>query len=110
MYLADIVESMELILQYTENKSEADFEKDTALQDMLCRRLEIIGEATKKVSEQTRDQFPEIPWRGMAGMRDRLIHYYHGIDLQEVWQVATVRIPSLLPNLIELLKDFKETP
>lgn len=67
----------------------------------MIRNIEILGEAAKNVSEEVRTTYPKIPWRSMAGMRDRLIHDYFGVNLDIVWQVCTIELPkiaSLLPN------------
>ena len=81
------------------------------LQDALIRRLEIIGEATKRFSQaapELRAAHPEIPWQAMAGMRDVLIHAYDNVDLEEVWRAVTVIIPSILPHLRALQQMIRQ--
>ena len=73
------------------------------IQDAVNRNLEIIGEATKKVSQATTEQHQEIPWRQMAGLRDVLIHDYMGIDLYIVWNVVQNELPQLKIKIMELL-------
>lgn len=73
-------------------------------QDAIIRRIEIIGEAVKNVSNETRNQYPNIPWREMAGMRDVVIHQYFGVSIGLIWNVATEDIPKLeipIKNLID---------
>lgn len=65
----------------------------------LIRRLEVIGEAVKNVSDQLKKKYPEVPWREMAGMRDILIHEYFGVDLEEVWETATRDIPEVVNQI-----------
>lgn len=71
-------------------------------QDAVMRQLEILGEATKRLSDSFRAEHEEIPWRGIAGMRDILIHAYDHVDVVEVWRVAVEDIPRLLDSLGEL--------
>ncbi|WP_347278331.1 DUF86 domain-containing protein [Limnothrix sp. FACHB-1088] len=82
------------------------FLKNSLIQDGVIRQLEIIGEATKQISSELRDQQSSIPWSQMAGMRDKLIHHYFGVDLETVWLTATQDIPELripIQSLIDQL-------
>jgi len=76
-----------------------DFLKDMKTQDAVIRNIEIIGEATKKLSDDIRSKYPEIPWKGLAGMRDRLIHQYFGVNLDIVWNVAKEELPEILSQI-----------
>ena len=67
-----------------------------------------MGEAVKKIPSEIRDKYPEIPWKYVAGMRDKLIHEYHGVDLEIVWEVIEKEIPSLKPKFEKLLEELKE--
>ena len=103
-YIEDIIKSISIIEKYL---SEIDvnreaFDGDLQLQDALIRRLEIIGEATKRLEEEFKNQYPDIPWRKMAGMRDVLIHDYDEVDLDLVWEVVTKDILFLKDALINL--------
>ena len=101
-YLKDILESARLIQKYVSGIEQDEFEKDMLLQDAVVRRLEIIGEATKRLSENFRLSRPDLPWKQMAGMRDVLIHDYDTVDLDLLWDTATQSIPTLISQL-ELL-------
>ncbi len=73
----------------------------------LGRALEIVGEATKRLPLALRDEYPNIPWREMAGMRDRIIHGYDTVDLRIVWDTAKRRIPSVKPQIQQILMDYE---
>jgi len=75
------------------------FVADTKTQDAVIRNLEILGEATKNLSKELRAKYPAVPWRSMAGARDRLIHQYFAINLDIVWQIATVELPQVASQL-----------
>ena len=94
--LTDILESSKRIQSYIANQNYEDFLKDTKTQDAVVRNLEIIGEATKNLSLEFKESIPEIPWKNIAGMRDKLIHDYFGINSDIVWGVARKNIPDLI--------------
>lgn len=92
VYLQDILDSFE---QYTSSINKSEFLKDIEKQDAVIRRLEIIGESVKQLSEKTRSDYPEIPWRSIAGMRDVLIHSYFGVSIEMIWNVLENEISDL---------------
>jgi uncharacterized protein with HEPN domain len=81
------------------------FLADTKTQDAIIRNLEIMGEATKGLSTELREKYPEVPWRGMAGIRDRLIHHYFGVNLDIVWDIASVELPVLASQIEAILEQ-----
>lgn len=94
-YIEHIIQAIEKIQVYTKDMSRADFNKNEMAQDAVIRNIEIIGEAVKNISEGLKSAYYEIPWRAMAGMRDKLIHDYLGTDIDVVWKTIEKDIPEL---------------
>lgn len=86
-----------------DNGKKDDFMGDETLKRAVVRSLEIIGEATKKIQPEEKSKWNEVEWRNMAGMRDRLIHDYMGINYQIVWDVATNKIPLLYKQIVKII-------
>ena len=101
-YIENILQSITRIQLYISSKDYETFIEDFIVQDAVVRQLEIIGEATKRITKDFRNNNPEIPWADMAGMRDILIHDYIDVDLDIVWKTASESIPKL-KALIEKL-------
>lgn len=99
-YIDHILLSISKILEYTKDLNQDDFKDNEMVQDAVIRNIEIIGEATKKVSVDFNSQYSKIPWREMSGMRDKLIHDYMGVDIDVVWKTIQEDIP-LIKSLIE---------
>lgn len=106
IFLHHILESIELIEKYLEGITEEQFHKSTEKQDLVVRRLEIIGEAAKNLPLEFRQKYPEIPWKDMAGMRDIIAHQYFGINFNRVWDT----VKNLLPPLKEQIKNLISAP
>lgn len=104
LYLKHILNAVAKIEQYAAVGQER-FSRDSQCQDAIIRQLEIIGEATKHLSTELRNQHPEVAWRRMAGMRDVLIHNYMGVDLDFVWSVTRQDLPELKHAVEAILNE-----
>ncbi len=102
VYLEHILESIRKIEDFVNGITKFEFDQSILIQDAVIRNIEIIGEATKKISKQFTQSHPEIPWQDMAGMRDKLIHDYLDVDLEVVWKT----VESDLPLLKELIQNL----
>lgn len=105
LYLKDILEAMEAIEYFVEGMDLDKFQKDDKTSSAVIRKFEIIGEATKNLPEELKNNNPDIPWREMAGMRDKLIHFYFGVKYDLVWHTIKDIIPQIQPRLIEILQE-----
>lgn len=94
-----MLEATERIETYTEELSKAEFEDDNLVQDAVIRQLEILGEAAKQVSAEIRTEYDTIQWQDIAGMRDKLIHGYFGVDIDVVWETVQQDIQHLQKQL-----------
>ncbi|MBS3948537.1 MAG: DUF86 domain-containing protein [Dethiobacter sp.] len=97
--IGDIQKAAQRVLAYVAGMSYDSFIADMRTQDAVIRNIEIIGEAVKGISQDARDKYPGVPWRQMAGARDRLIHQYFGVNMDIVWQIADVELPSVAEML-----------
>jgi len=104
-YIDDIATEIDNIELFTAGMTFAQFASDTKTAYAVVRSLEIIGEATKGVSDDIRAKYPEVPWRKMAGMRDKLAHDYIGVDLEVVWSAVKLHIPDLRHHMLYIQKD-----
>jgi uncharacterized protein with HEPN domain len=100
--ILDIIDSARKIFAYTEGITFAEFLRDEQKQDAVLRRILVIGEATKRLSPEFRQQIPEIPWRDIAGIRDVIVHDYNRIDIEAIWDVVQNDLSYLMMVLISL--------
>lgn len=102
-YLLHILAEADYLIPRSTGVTGLEFMADDTLRRAFVRSLEIIGEAAKKVPDDFRARYPAVEWRAMAGMRDRLIHAYFGVDYQLVWDVVENRVPELREQVASIL-------
>ena len=107
LFLDDIVEALIKIEDYTQGLDLEKFSQDNKTVDAVIRNFEIVGEATKQVPENIRSKYLAVPWKEMAGMRDKLVHAYFGVDKEVLWETITNRIPELKAQIQEIIKDLE---
>jgi len=107
-YVEDIIDAMDDAVSCVEGVKREDLVKDRKTIYAVVRALEIIGEAVKRIPAGVRDRYPQIPWKDMAGMRDKLIHEYFGVNIKRVWKTVKEDIPNLKPLFEKILKDFQK--
>jgi|SRR3989338_2240878 len=105
-YLQDIVDSINDVEAFVKNMDQDDFLKDKKTINAVIRSIEIIGEAVKKLPLSLKNKYPSIPWKKMAGMRDKLIHEYFGVDLEILWRVVRKDIPTVKRAIRQLSSEI----
>ncbi|MEM5792978.1 MAG: DUF86 domain-containing protein [Candidatus Aenigmatarchaeota archaeon] len=105
IFLRHILENISLIQQSLLNVKKQDFLKDREKQDANLRRLEIIGEAAKNISNRLKQKYSSVPWKEIAGTRDKLIHNYFGVDLELTWEIIKVDLPKLKKEIEKILGE-----
>ena len=105
IFLKHIEESIGYVLDYSKGINFLTFKKEKKLQDAILRRIEIIGEAIKNLPIEMNLKYPQVKWSQIAGMRDKLIHQYFGVDLEIVWNVIKEEIPKLNKQIKKIIEE-----
>ncbi|MFN3331936.1 MAG: DUF86 domain-containing protein [Caldilinea sp.] len=103
LYLKDILGAIESIERFIAGMDLESFQTDDKTTSAVVRKLEIIGEAVKQIPDEIRQKHANIPWKEMAGMRDKLIHFYFGVDYHLVWKAITERLPQVKQEIQKAL-------
>ena len=104
-YLRHILDEVEYLMEQTKGLTKEGFTRDETLKRAFVRSIEIIGEAAKKLPAQLIQRYPQLEWRAITGMRDKLVHNYFGVDYDIVWDVVTNKVPALRLQIQEILKQ-----
>lgn len=107
-YIEDIIDSMDKAMNFAKDLSYEEFVQDNKTVFAVVRALEIIGEATKNIPDNVRKKYPEIPWKDIAGMRNKVIHEYFGVKLSIVWKSIKEEIPPLKLLFEKMLRELGE--
>ena len=107
-HVADIFAAIQEVEDFTRGMEYEQFALDKKTVNAVVRSLEVMGEAAKRIPEDVRERYPDVPWKRMTGMRDKLIHEYSGVDLEFVWNVVKAELPPIKPLVEQALRDFKQ--
>lgn len=108
LYIDDILEAIRKIEKYSRGLSFEDFSQDDMIIDATVRNFEVIGEATKHIPQRVRRKYPVLPWKTMAGMRDKLIHEYFGVNIEVLWKTIKEDLPEVKPKIEDVLRKMGE--
>ncbi len=98
-HILDILKAARLAIEFKGPADKAEFLEDAKTQSAVLHQLLVMGEAVKRISPEFRAAHPEVPWKLIAGTRDKLIHFYEGVDLHEVWKMAISDLPELIRHI-----------
>lgn len=107
LYVKDILQNMEDAEMFVRGFSYGQFAGDKRTFNAVVRSLEVIGEAAKNVPDEIRRQYPLVPWKEMAGMRDKVIHFYFGVNKEAVWIAVKERIPAVRPMVEKIMQELE---
>ncbi len=106
LYLSEIIASMEKIGRYTSGLTYDEFIHNDQTVDAVERNIEKIGEAAAAIPDEIRNRYPEVPWKSIVGLRNKVIHHYFAVDHEVVWQIATKNIPATKEMIAGILREY----
>ena len=107
IFIKHILESIDKIEAFSKNLSKKTLSKNELKQYAIIRAIEVIGESVKNLPDSLKNKYPNIPWKEIAGTRDKMIHHYFGVDLNIVWDIVSKEIPKLKEDIKDILKKEK---
>lgn len=108
-FIQHILDSINAIEEFSKNISKKKLVSNRLKQSAIVREIEIMGEATKNISEQLKHKYKKVEWKDIAGTRDKMIHHYFGVDLNIVWDIVKKDIPILKKSIIEIKNELKKS-
>jgi uncharacterized protein with HEPN domain len=108
LYLKDILKAIEAIEKFVKDMNFEEFRNNDLVSSAVIRKFEIIGEATRNISQEIKKKYPDIPWKTMVGFRDKLIHFYFGIKYDIVWETIKSKLPELKEKMKRVLEDLEK--
>ncbi len=108
LFVKDILDCINKIQEFVGDMDYKQFKENDLVNSAVIRKLEIIGEASKNIPDFIREKYPEIPWKDMARMRDKIIHFYFGVDYEIVWKVIKERLPELKEKIERVFEEIQE--
>jgi len=108
LFIQDILQVIKDIDEFTSNMDFEEFCKDAKTKSAVVWQIHIIGEASKNISKSISDKYKEVPWKYMARIRDKIVHFYFGIDYEIVWDVVKKKLPEIKPLIEKVLTDLKK--
>lgn len=109
LFISDIADAIKDIEEFIGNMGYEEFLKDNKTKNAVVWQMHVIGEATKNIPSTIKSKYKNLPWKDMAGIRDKIAHFYFGIDYAIVWKVIKDRLPEIKPAIESILKDLSET-
>jgi uncharacterized protein with HEPN domain len=107
-YIQDMLDAISDVYDFIGTMSFEEFLKDKKTVNAVLKSIEILGEASKRIPQNLRDKYPVVPWKRMAGVRDKLIHEYSGVDLEIVWKLIKHELTLVQPEIIKVMGDLNK--